>query len=209
MADAIISASGMRLIKLLVGNKPQSISTLMELTSVTRTAVTEQVNELVRSGFIERQPALLRGRGRPEFLYKATNAASFILYAQNQCMVVPSIWQALEDIGGEELMRKVLKKVGKSLAELYIPKITARKPDERLRQMSKLLNAEGGLTEAVSSNGHVVLHKRSCPFLRMADEKFSICCVDQEMMTQVVGKPVRRIACRHEGSSCCSFEVGE
>lgn len=209
MADAIISASGMRLVKLLVGNEPQSISTLMELMEVTRTAVTEQLNELVRSGFVERQQQPITGRGRPQFLYKATNAASYILYAQKQCMVVPSIWIALEDIGGEELMRKVLKKTGKILAEQYNKKITAKKPEERLKQLSKLLNAEGGLTETVTSNGHVVLHKRSCPFLRMADENFDICCVDHEMMTQVVGKPLRRTACRHQGSPCCSFEIAE
>jgi predicted ArsR family transcriptional regulator len=54
-----------------------------------------------------------------------------------------------------------------------------------------------------------VLHKRSCPFLRMVDEKRSICCVDLEMMTAIVGKPVRRTACRHDGSPCCTFEVAE
>jgi DeoR family transcriptional regulator, suf operon transcriptional repressor len=207
MADAIISASGMRLVKLLVGNPPQSISALMKSLAVTRTAVTEQLNELVRSGFVERQTQHLPGRGRPQYLYKATDAASLILYAQNQCMVVPSIWQALEDVGGDELMRKVLKRVAKSLAEHYLPKITAKKPEERLRQMMKLLNAEGGLTEAVVVNGHLVLQKRSCPFLRMVDEKRSICCVDQEMMANIVGKPVRRTTCRHDGAPCCTFEI--
>ncbi len=207
MSDAIIRASGLKLVKLLVGNPPQSISDLMKSLAVTRTAVTEQLGELVRSGFVERQTQHLRGPGRPQYLYKATDAASLILYAQNQCLVVPSIWKALEAIGNDELICKVVKRVGKSLAEIYLPKITARKPEERLRQMMKLLNAEGGLTEAVMSNGHLVLHKRSCPFLRMVDEKRSICCVDQEMMTNIVGKPVRRTACRHDGAPCCTFEI--
>ena len=114
-------------------------------------------------------------------------------------MVVPSIWQALEGLGGDELIRKVIKRVGKTLAEHYSAKITAKKPEERLRQMTKLLNAEGGLTEAVMRNGHLVLQKRSCPFLRMLDEHRSICCVDLEMMTNIVGKPVRRTTCRHDG----------
>jgi DeoR family transcriptional regulator, suf operon transcriptional repressor len=209
MADAIISASGMRMIKLLVGNPPQSITDLMESMEVTRTAVTEQLNELLRAGFAERHVKHMPGRGRPSYLYKATDAASLILYAQNQCMVVPAIWMAIEDLGGDELMRKVLKRVAKSLAEHYLPHITSKKPEERLRQMMKLLNEEGGLTEAVLENGHMVLHKRSCPFLRMVDEKRSICCVDQEMMTNIVGKPVRRTTCRHDGAPCCTFEIAE
>jgi predicted ArsR family transcriptional regulator len=207
MADAIISASGMQLIKLLVGNPPHSITDLIDILGVTRTAVTEQLNELLRSGFVEREIEHLSVRGRPQYIYRATNAASFILYAQNQCMVVPSIWNALDDLGGADLIRKVMKKVGKSLAEHYIRKITAKKPEERLKQMTKLLNAEGGLTEAVMEGGHLVLHKRSCPFLRIVDEKRAICCVDQEMMTHVVGKPVRRTACRHDGAPCCTFEI--
>jgi len=209
MADAIISASGMRIIRLLVGSPPQSISDLMESMAVTRTAVTEQLNELTRAGFVERQSQPSSGRGRPQYMYRATDAASLILYAQNQCLVVPAIWRALEGVGGEELIRKVIRRVGKTLAENYSAKITGKKPDERLRQMTKLLNAEGGLTEAVMVNGHLVLQKRSCPFLRLLDENRSICCVDLEMMTHIVGKPVRRTACRHDGAPCCTFEIAE
>jgi predicted ArsR family transcriptional regulator len=207
MSDAIISASGMRIIKLLVGKPPITITSLIKILDVTRTAVTEQVNELVRSGFVERQIQRPAGPGRPQFLYNATHSASLILYAQNQCRVVPSIWKALDDIGGDDLLRKVLKKVSKTLAEHYIAKITAKKPQERLRQMAKHLNAEGGLTEAFMEKGKLVLRKRSCPFLRMIDEKRTICCVDQEMMSQIVGKTVRRTACRHDGSPCCTFEI--
>ena len=55
--------------------------------------------------------------------------------------------------------------------------------------------------------GQLVLYKRSCPFISMLDEHQSICCVDQEMMSEVVGRPVRRTACRHEGAPCCTFEI--
>ena len=72
----------MRMIRLLVGNPPQSISALMESTAVTRTAVTEQLNELARAGFVERQSQPASGRGRPQYMYKATDAASLILYAE-------------------------------------------------------------------------------------------------------------------------------
>jgi predicted ArsR family transcriptional regulator len=43
----------------------------------------------------------------------------------------------------------------------------------------------------------------------MVDEKRSICCVDQEMMSNIVGKSVRRTACRHDGAPCCTFEIVE
>jgi predicted ArsR family transcriptional regulator len=197
----------MRMIKLLVGNPPQSISELMETLAVTRTAVTEQLHELVRAGFVERQTQHLYNRGRPQFVYQATTTAALILNAQNQCTVVPTIWRVLEELGGAELMRKVLKKTAKKLAENYTQQITARNPEERLRQLAKLMNAEGCLTDATVSGGRVVLRKRSCEFQRMVDDKHSICCLDQEMMTIIVGNPLKRTACRHDGSPCCTFEI--
>jgi predicted ArsR family transcriptional regulator len=209
MADAIISASGMRLLKLLVGNPPQSISEMMDALEVTRTAVTEQLNELVRAGFVEREPEHLSARGRPQYLYKATNTASLILHAQKHCQVVPSIWRVLEDIGGGELVSEVRTKVAKILAEQFLPKITAKRPQERFRQLSKLLNAEGDLTEVSTSGGRMKLHKRSCAFLRLVDEEQTICCLDQEMMSFIVGKTVRRIDSRHAGACRCTFEIAD
>jgi predicted ArsR family transcriptional regulator len=209
MADAIISASGMRLLKLLVGNPPQSITEMMDSMEVTRTAVTEQLNELVRAGFVEREPEHLSARGRPQYLYKATNIASLILHAQRHCQVVPTIWRVLEDIGGAELVSKVRTKVAKALADQYLPKITAKKPEERFRQFSKLLNAEGDLTEVSTSGGRMKLHKRSCAFLRLVDEEQTICCLDQELMTFIVGKSVCRVDSRHEGACRCTFEIAD
>ncbi|MFZ5831917.1 MAG: MarR family transcriptional regulator, partial [Planctomycetota bacterium] len=71
----MISASGMRLIKLLVGSRPQTVAELIEATGVTRTAVTEQLNELVAAGFVDRGTERLPGRGRPRYLYSATQSA--------------------------------------------------------------------------------------------------------------------------------------
>ena len=131
-----------------------------------------------------------------------------LLFASNQRLVVPAIWRAIREVGGEELLHKVLKRVSRVLAEHYNSKITAKKPQERLRQLIDLLTAEGGLIEAVEDDqGQLVLYKRSCPFISMVDEQRSVCYIDQEMLGAVVGRPVRRTACRHEGAPCCTFEI--
>jgi DeoR family transcriptional regulator, suf operon transcriptional repressor len=210
MSEATISAAGLRIVKLLVGNPPQTVSDLIRVTGVTRTAVTEQLNELVAAGFVERDTERLSGRGRPRHLYKAADAALVLLFASNQRLVVPAIWQAIHSVGGDELISKVLKRVSRTMAEHYNRQITAKKPHERLQQLMKLLMAEGGLIEAVEdADGQLVLHKRSCPFISMVDERRSVCYIDQEMMSAVVGRPVRQMACRHEGAPCCTFEIVE
>ena len=208
MPDATLSAAGLRIMKLLVGNPPQTVSELIRATGVTRTAVTEQLNELVATGFVERGTERLPGRGRPRHLYKATHAALVLLFASNQQLVVPAIWRAIRQLGGEELTTSVLKRVSRALADHYNGKITAKKPQERLQQLIDLLTAEGGLIEAVEdAKGQLVLYKRSCPFISMIDQQRSVCFIDREFLSAVVGRPVRQIACRHEGAPCCTFEI--
>jgi predicted ArsR family transcriptional regulator len=122
--------------------------------------------------------------------------------------VVPAIWQAVYELGGDELAHKILKRVSLALAEHYRAKITVEKPQERLEQLVRLLTEEGGLIDAQETReGQLVLYKRSCPFISMVDERRSVCYIDQEMLSAIVGCPVRQTACRHEGDPCCAFEI--
>jgi predicted ArsR family transcriptional regulator len=207
LPEATVTAAGLRVVKLLVGKPPQTVSDLIEVMGVTRTAVTEQLNELVAAGFVKRETERLPGRGRPRHLYRTTDAALLLLFADKQRLVVPAVWQAIRNIGGEKLMRDVLKRVSRCLADYYNRKVIAVKPEERLREMIDILNHEGGLVEAVEEDGHLVMYKRSCPFISMVDAERSICCVDLEMLNSVVGRSVLRTACRHDGDPCCTFEI--
>lgn len=207
MIDPTVSAAGMRVVKLLVGNPPQTVADLINAMGVTRTAVTEQLNELVAAGFVKRGTQRLPGRGRPRHVYSATDASLMLLFANNQRLVVPAMWRAIHDIGGNGLTKKVLRRVSRAMADHYKHRISSETPEERLRELTGLLCEEGGLVEAVDKDGQLVMRKRSCPFISMLDDKRSVCCVDQEMISQVVGRPVRRITCRHEGDPCCTFRI--
>ena len=51
------------------------------------------------------------------------------------------------------------------------------------------------------------MDKRSSAFLSMFEDKRSVCRVDEELISAVVGCQVRRVASRHDGDFCCSFEI--
>jgi predicted ArsR family transcriptional regulator len=208
MSDIVVNAAGLRIVKLLVGNPPQTIANLARTAGVTRTAVVEQLDELLAAGFVARETERLPSRGRPHHLYRATQTALALLLPGNQSVVVPALWQAIHDVGGEELVKKIVKRAGRALAEHYNSKITAKKPHERLRQLVALMTEEGGLVDgAPDGKRKGVLRKRSCPFISMVDPQRAICQVDLEMLSTVVGRPVRQTACRHEGDPSCVFEI--
>ncbi len=208
MSDVTISAAGLRVVKLLVGRPPQTISDLTRAAGVTRTAVVEQLDELSAAGFVARDTQRLTGRGRPHHLYRATDAALALLFPGNQSLVVPAVWHAIRDLGGDDLLKRVIKRVGRTLAEHYNGQITAKTPKDRLRQLVALLAAEGGLADAVGRGKRgLTLRKRSCPFISMIDQQRTVCQVDLEMLSAVVGRGVRQTAFRRDGHACCTFEI--
>ncbi len=197
----------MRVIRLLVGNPPRSINDLIEETGVTRTAITEQLNELIAAGYVERSVQRLPGRGRPRHRFSSTQAALVLLFANNQQLVVPAIWQAIHEIGGERLMQKVRHAVSQNLSTYYRAKITASDPRRRLDQFKSILEQEGGLVDMVTKDGHVRITKRSCAFISMFEDHRHVCEIDLELISAIAGCPVRLIACRHDGAPCCQFDI--
>lgn len=208
MADPTVSPAGLRVVRLLIGCEPQTVSDMIRATGVTRTAVTEQLNELVAAGYVDRSLRRLTTRGRPRHLYSANLAALRTLFPNNQHLVVPAIWRAIEEIGGAELSKKVLNRVTRAMVDHYSARITAREPKERLKQYCDLLTQEGGMIETCGCNGHVSVNRRSCPFISMVDENRTVCAIDLDMMSTIVGAPVERVACRHDGDPSCVFRVG-
>ena len=208
MSQILVTDAGMRVVKLLVGNPPKTMADLIEATGVTRTAVTEQLSELVAAGLVARTVERTSGRGRPRHRYAATDAALLLLFADNRRLLVPALWKAIGEVGGKQFTRKVLKRVGKSMAEHYKSRVKGRTPRARLRQLMELLREEGVLLDVVSDGKRGLrIHKRSCPFFSMYEETQNVCAVDSEMMSLVVGARVKRTACRHEGDPCCTFEL--
>ncbi len=206
--EATVSAAGMRIVRLLVGNPPQTVAQMIRATGVTRTAVTEQLNELVAAGFVDRSTERLPGRGRPRHLYSATQAALLLLFASNQRLVVPSLWRAVDRVGGTELTQKVLAYVSEDLAEHYRRRIRGTTPEERLHEMSQLLAEEGCIVEVdEDEEGQLSLRRRSCPFISMFEESRSVCQVDKRVLSLVVGAPVEQKTSRHDGAPCCTFEL--
>ena len=163
---------------------------------------------MVAAGLVARTIERTSARGRPRHRYEATDAALLLLFADNRRLVVPAVWKAIDDIGGEKLTKKVIKRVGKSMAEHYKGQVRGRTPRIRLRQLIDLLREEGGLLD-VDSDGKrgLRIHKRSCPFFSMYEATQNVCTVDREMMSLVVGAKVKRTACRHDGDPCCTFEL--
>ena len=110
--------------------------------------MTEQLNDLVAKGYVERTLDERRpGRGRPRHLYKAVDP-SLLLFTNGQQVVMSALWRAIFDICGEGAARRVLKQVSRAMTDYYRQKITAKKPQERLRQLIAVFAGETSPTNS-------------------------------------------------------------
>jgi DeoR family transcriptional regulator, suf operon transcriptional repressor len=207
MTGNTIGAAGFRVVRMLVGRAPQTVRELQTGAGVTRTAVTEQLRMLVDAGFVECTTERAPGRGRPRHLFTATPAALRLLAPPSQQEVVPAIWQAIQETGGDELSAAIAKRMSHALAAHYAAQITAKDPKERLRRLVNILRNEGGVLEMRHENGETVVYRRTCPFISMMDSHRLTCIMDLAMINEVVGCPVRRTACRMEGAPCCILKI--
>ncbi len=194
--------------KLLVGKPPQTVADLVDEAGITRTAVIERLNQLVAGGFVTRDQDQ-SDRGRPCYLYSATDAALAELFPGNQQLLVPALWCAIEGGGGTKLKKKVRKKVSLILADHYNRRIKGKTPLERFRELAEVLREdEGNLVEIEEGDqGRFVMRRHNCSFFSMFEDSRTVCHVDEEMLTAVIGAPVKRTASRHDGAPCCIFEI--
>ncbi|MEK6238251.1 MAG: MarR family transcriptional regulator [Planctomycetales bacterium] len=199
------SSTSMRIMRLLIGKPPQSLTDLMEVMGVTRTAVTEQLSVLMKDGYVDRTQQR-SGRGRPRHLYMATEKA-LSLFPSNEQLVVPALLSAMRDIAGNEVVDQVLRRVSDEMADHY--QVGGNNPKERLAQLVELLKSNGTMVELQDDQGRMMMQERSCPFWTMASDDRSACNIEEMMMSKVVDAPVRLVQCRLDGCDSCTFELLE
>lgn len=202
-----ISAVGLRIMRLLIGQPPKKMSELIEATGVTRTAVSEQLNELIASGYVQQKQEHLSGRGRPRYLYSATEFALKNLFDSYQSIIVPAIWRTIKKHCGAQMIAKVCDDISTELADHYNRQIYSSDPCERLREFTEIVCHNGRMGACRTENDHVEYDMLSCSFASMYDDSEIVCEIDRIMLSKIVTVPMEKIRCRLEGAPCCTFRM--
>ena len=201
-----ISPASLKILNHLLGYPPRTVAELVRELGVTRTAVVEQLDELLKAGLVERAAENQSRRGRPSYRYTTTQAAA-LMSPGNQHLLVPAVWKSLQKIGGEDLLNHVIDEVSTQLAEGCRLSISAT--GETLTGL-ELLERCGGCEESqTEENGVVRVTKRTCRFCSMFDDSEMLCRIHLQTLEKIVGSKVTRTQWRRDGDPCCVFEVGE
>lgn len=207
----MISEAGMRIMRRLVGQAPQTMSDLVQALQVTRNAVTEQMDELIARNLVRQTQEDGGRRGRPRYFFTATEKAMRRLFDGYQDIVVPTMWGLIRKHHGDEAVELLVDELAREVSDLYLRQLKSRSCRDRAREFVGLLSGNGWLIECRETRHGIDICKYNCPFASMADATGNLCCVDQAALQLIIGNgkraPVRIVASRNEGHPCCTFRL--
>ncbi|KAA5544315.1 winged helix-turn-helix transcriptional regulator [Roseiconus nitratireducens] len=186
------------------------IGELTEALNVTATAVRQRIERLLERGMIEREK-VVSGRGRPTYRYRITDRGLRVTGADST-ELAEAMWEELrsiEDVGlRERLMRSVATRLGREYASQLNDDDSL---EQRMRVLSQLLASRRVSSDVISASGLPVLDISSCPYPTFADgsHDHSMCRLEEQVLSEALGKPVQLSMCRLDGDACCQFSPAE
>jgi len=205
-----VSLPSAKILRLLVGRAPQTIAELTSAAGVTRTAVSEQLSTLQEQGLVSRETEPRAGRGRPCYRYAITSPAMRLFAQGGAAPLAVFLLIAAQQTLGEADLDTLLRRTANLFAEHYRSQLPEGSPSERLDAFLGILRAEGAVLEIEpldEKSDELILHRRSCPFLAVDQGEGHACLLDEQLFSQVLERPVRRVRCRSKGEHCCCFAI--
>ncbi len=208
MSDMYITSAGMRIINLLVGQPPQAIAEMIDNLNVTRTAITEQLSELIEAGYVERTVEKLSSRGRPRHRYGVTDLALTMLFPGFQGRVVPSIWKHLEQNCGLVVAEKIQDAVAADLAASFRRLVDGGTIEDRVTQLCDALkDRKVAALSRTNNSGKIELVLKTNPFISMQDGTDRYNKIATKMIGEILHATVKMTSSRMSGSFCDVFEI--
>jgi predicted ArsR family transcriptional regulator len=191
------------MVDLLRQHGPTSIAQLAESLEVTATAVRQRLGRLMAAGLVARE-TVRHGRGRPVHVYQLTPKA-MAQQGSNFADLAVALWREIAAMEPGEVRTRLLQRVFARLSEQYRHELAGETLPEKLKSLRWMLRERGIAFDVVPDEGLPILSTHQCPYPGLADEDPSICEMERELFSKIVGEHLTLTHCRATGDACCSF----
>ncbi len=181
-----------------------TVSGLADQLEVTATAVRQRLTRLMAQEYIERT-ATISGRGRPRHQYKLTEKGRR-KSGSNFADLAAALWEEVRLVQDPEVRRGLIQRLSHRLSQMYVGQVDGASIRERMEQLGHLFE-ERHIPFNVGPQGELpILTVYACPYPELARDDRSICNMERQMFTEVLGTELNQTECRLDGDACCSFE---
>lgn len=183
---------------------PCSVAQLATAMEVTATAVRQRLTRLLTQGDIERSTERV-ARGRPVHRYGLTEKGRRRAGANFADLAI-ALWEEIRSIQDPEVRRGLLTRISGRMAALYAGQIRGSSVEERMESLAELFRERQIPFDVERSHDLPLLHARACPYPELAERDRSVCAMEKNLFSELLGENVRLSNCRLDGHSCCTFE---
>ena len=207
----IVSQSEASILELLRERGALTINELIELLGVTATAVRQKLDRLVASGLIQRHRQFATDggqhvRGRPSYSYELSEAGRRQT-GNNLSDLAGVLWEEVCRISDPGVRATVMHGVSHRLAEMYGDRISGQTLDERMASLAEVYAQRQIPVRVERQNGLTVLNIHGCPYPDLAQHDRTICEMETELFSKLIGQPIKLGRCQDHG--CCTFQAFE
>ncbi|WP_146596038.1 helix-turn-helix transcriptional regulator [Novipirellula galeiformis] len=186
------------------------IGDLTEQLGVTATAIRQRIERLLESGMLEREK-IVAGRGRPTYQYRLT-VRGHRRAGANPTELAEAMWQEILAIQDANVREQLLTSVANRLGRQFASQVGRDGSEDqsfesRMQKLSEMLT-DRQITSEISHAGDLpVLDICACPYPSLTDtsDERAMCRLEEQMISEALGRPVHLSSCRLDGDQCCQF----
>ena len=189
--------------KLLLRNKAGfTIEQIVENLNITRTAVTQHLNALLRDGYVARDAAVATG-GRPSTIWRLNERGAH-LFPKHYDFISLQAFEALIEEVGEEKSRRILERLGRGLGAGLAIKLEGRPLKDRVPEITAAME-ELGFDAVAAGEGAPEIKAFNCVYHSLAKAHPQICTLDLAFLSEASGAEVDHVCCMAKGANECRF----
>jgi predicted ArsR family transcriptional regulator len=181
-----------------------TVTELAEELEVTATAVRQRLTRLMAHQYIQRT-ATKSGRGRPRHHYALTDKGRR-KSGSNFADLAAALWEEIRLVQDPEVRRGLIQRLSHRLSQMYVGRVDGDSIRERMEQLGQLFEERQIPFQVGRQDDLPILTVYACPYPELAGDDRSICNLERQMFTEVLGTELNQTECRLDGDSCCSFE---
>ena len=186
---------------------PMTAVRLGERLGIGVTAVRQHLERLRAEGWVE-VVGLKRGRGRPGQLFSLTPAADRLPPQGYEALVLDLLEALLRLPQGNTLIRQLLVTRREMWLERYGPRLAGKPLDERLAQVTAILNEKGGLAHyAAQADGSYLLTNHHCNISAVTLRHPIFCQEERAWLQEALEAQVETLHLRAGGDPFCQFRI--
>lgn len=189
---------------------PSAPDAIAAALGASRSGVAQQLRALDGAGLVTRT-AVRHGVGRPRHLYDVTPDAQD-LFPTNYDGLATGLLAAILEVGGDGLLDEVFAARRRQTETLLRDRMNAAlAPDaplaERVRELARIQDELGYLSEAVFDDGEIRLIEHNCAVIDVARGSTAACAAELDLFRGVLGADLERRRHIAGGDRCCEYLV--